>query len=190
MDFEGYLVLNSIIGLATLLWLAYGPWQRLVVDVARQRLFEIRDELFDLAVDGEIDFKSPQYVETRRRINGLIKYIHKLTVFRFIMLEITMRKMAPPTREADDSADSAANAKIEGMLNRCSRILLVQFWVRSPLLVISSIFLPVALFAAMLSGSFRSFVFNWLARAKEEINQDAAATQVNDAKQMPRYQPA
>ncbi|HOP78677.1 MAG TPA: hypothetical protein PLD05_14400 [Thermogutta sp.] len=55
----------------------YIPYQAYRLDLFRQRLFEIRDELFDKAADGVIDFKSPLYRKTRDIINGYIRFGHR-----------------------------------------------------------------------------------------------------------------
>jgi hypothetical protein len=59
------------------------PYARL--DGFRQKMFGIRDELFDYAADGGIAFDHPAYVLLRRQMNGFIRYGHQLTVFRCLM---------------------------------------------------------------------------------------------------------
>ncbi len=55
------------------------------VDSFRQKMFCVRDEMFDFAADGNIAFDDPAYLLLRRQMNGLIRYGHQLTVFRSIM---------------------------------------------------------------------------------------------------------
>jgi hypothetical protein len=55
------------------------------VDSFRQRMFCVRNEMFDFAADGNISFDDPAYVLLRRQMNGMIRYGHQLTVFRTIM---------------------------------------------------------------------------------------------------------
>ncbi len=57
----------------------YGPWQTLCIDWARQRLFEARDQLFDLAAQGKMSFNSTQYVELRRGFETTIRFAHKVS---------------------------------------------------------------------------------------------------------------
>ena len=54
------------------------------VDFTRQQLFEIRDELFDYALDGGVAFANPAYTQLRDLINGLIRFAHRLTVWRLL----------------------------------------------------------------------------------------------------------
>ena len=48
MNETHYLIAGTVY-LVAVIALLYGPWQRLMIDMARQRLFELRDEVFDLA---------------------------------------------------------------------------------------------------------------------------------------------
>jgi hypothetical protein len=68
-----------------LLWaLFYLSARALLLDILRQQLFAIRDELFDFAADGGIDFDEPAYRELRGDINSLIRFAHKLSFARMI----------------------------------------------------------------------------------------------------------
>ena len=50
--------LVGLVTLAALLCLFYGPWQALCTDLSRQFIFEGRDQLFDMALAGRLDFDS------------------------------------------------------------------------------------------------------------------------------------
>jgi len=52
------------------------------LDCYRQKMFAVRDELFDYAADGHISFDDPAYVLLRSQMNGMIRYGHQLTLFR------------------------------------------------------------------------------------------------------------
>jgi hypothetical protein len=52
------------------------------LDCYRQKMFAVRDELFDYAADGNISFADPAYVLLRNQMNGMIRYGHQLTLFR------------------------------------------------------------------------------------------------------------
>lgn len=47
-------------------------------DEFRQRLFALRDELFDLAAAGRIEFDHPAYRLLRATLNGYIRFAHQL----------------------------------------------------------------------------------------------------------------
>ncbi len=55
------------------------------VDLFRQSMFALRDELFDYARSGKIQFNDPAYVLLRALMNGFIRYAHHLTVYRTLM---------------------------------------------------------------------------------------------------------
>jgi hypothetical protein len=74
------------------------PAQRL--DRFRQRMFAIRDEVFDFAADGKIAFRYPAYILLRRQINGFIRYGHHLTVFRTLMTAAIHEIYRRPTTSA------------------------------------------------------------------------------------------
>ena len=52
----------------------------------RQRLFEVRDALFDAAVEGVVPFNHPAYGMARQFINGLIRFAHRLNTTTFISI--------------------------------------------------------------------------------------------------------
>ena len=78
----------TIIMLAALAVILYGPWQNYCTDAARQTLFEVRDDLFDMAANGEISFESSEYRTIRSSIEKNIRYAHTLTVWRFVQFPL------------------------------------------------------------------------------------------------------
>jgi hypothetical protein len=62
------------------------------LDGFRQKMFSIRDEMFDYAADGNIAFDHPAYVMLRHQMNGFIRHGHQLTVFRCLMT-VAIRKV-------------------------------------------------------------------------------------------------
>jgi hypothetical protein len=68
---------------ATALWLVWHfTWRRACQERYRQTLFEVRDELFDFARDGGIDFSDPAYIALRSHINSMIRFSHLISVTR------------------------------------------------------------------------------------------------------------
>lgn len=55
------------------------------IDVLRDRLFKIREELFDYAARGGVSFNDPAYGRLRKLINSLIRFAHRLTFTRFLV---------------------------------------------------------------------------------------------------------
>jgi hypothetical protein len=83
MAMEALQILAWAIGLALVLFFltAYRQFQ---VDLLRYRLFVARDELFKQAEQGTIDFNNPAYGMTRTTLNGMLRFAHEVSVFRFL----------------------------------------------------------------------------------------------------------
>ena len=75
----------ALIAISLFLLFFYGPWQAIMVDYARQIVFEQRDAVFDLAAHGRLDFNSREYKIIRDSFNNLIKFAHELNWMRIIM---------------------------------------------------------------------------------------------------------
>lgn len=74
-----------------LLWCVwhYG-WYRFCQDFLRQRLFDIRDEMFDAVAMKRLDlgFSSPAYVKMRRALNAQIRFTHRVDLATIFVLPI------------------------------------------------------------------------------------------------------
>lgn len=86
--------LSSMVSIFAL-WVAfdagYRPYR---VNVLRDRLFQLRSELFELAKDGNLGanaFRDPAYVRVRHGLNGFIRHGHQFTPFRLLLLLWTSR---------------------------------------------------------------------------------------------------
>jgi|ERR1035437_4642099 hypothetical protein len=77
------LELLFVLGLCSIVFFRILPIFRL--DSFRQKMFAVRDEMFDFAAKGAISFDDPAYVLLRKHMNGMIRYGHHLTVFRMLM---------------------------------------------------------------------------------------------------------
>lgn len=69
--------LAALITLAIGYFFFYVVWQQYVLDVTRQQLFELRDQLFDIAVEGKLSFQSDTYKTLRRIFNASIRFTHE-----------------------------------------------------------------------------------------------------------------
>ncbi len=117
------------------------PYARL--DGFRQKMFAIRDEMFDYAADGNIGFDHPAYSLLRQQMNGFIRYGHQLTVFRFLMTVIAHKIAGRQTtatwfsewQKALDSIDQySVRKKLEDFHDRGMRLAIKRLLVGSPLL--------------------------------------------------------
>jgi hypothetical protein len=93
------------IGILLLLLWAFLHWcvRDYRTEVFRQRLFEIRDRLFDAAAAGAIAFDHPAYGMVRQMINGFVRFGHRLNTTRVVTLMI-MLWVYPSLRRRDFDA--------------------------------------------------------------------------------------
>ncbi|MHB8500023.1 MAG: hypothetical protein ACYDCG_02095 [Candidatus Acidiferrales bacterium] len=61
------------------------------LDEFRQQMFLIRDELFDYAAAGKINFDEGAYRLLRKSMNGFIRYGHQLTFFRLCVTMVELK---------------------------------------------------------------------------------------------------
>jgi len=75
-----------------MLWVMFFWWYRdYRLDYFRQQLFALRDELFDLAREGELSFTDDVHRLTRGMLNGTIRFGHKLGFVDMVCLIASTR---------------------------------------------------------------------------------------------------
>jgi hypothetical protein len=79
------IVIKSFLSLIVLAFVVFRLWPGQRVDLFRQQMFALRDELFDFAADGNVSFEDPAYNLLRELMNGFIRYAHNLTPYRTLM---------------------------------------------------------------------------------------------------------
>lgn len=81
--------LSSVVSILAL-WIVFDAgYRRYRVDILRNRLFQLRSELFEVAGGGRLGargFQDVAYLRIRRRLNGFIRYGHQFTLFRLFVL--------------------------------------------------------------------------------------------------------
>jgi len=85
----------------TLYWLYEVEYKRYRLDKFRDKLFMIRGGLFDAAARGEIPLDHPAYLILRTNINGMIRFSHDLTFFRFLLMRSEMKSEGGKSRSAE-----------------------------------------------------------------------------------------
>lgn len=140
------------IGMAVLVAFLYGPWQTFVEAVVRQKMFKIRDELFDYAADGNISFDNENYIRVRSSINGFIRFAHTMT-----WVNLAIGKRVLPRNEDDKGlskmlvTDESLSKEVRDRLNQsilsCLISMILLTFLRSPfLMLLLSVMFPVLLF--------------------------------------------
>ena len=155
---EAVNILEWLVASAFLVWFFYGPWNRFVVDLARQNLFEIRDEVFLIAADQALSFDSKTYQGVRGRLNGMIKYCHHLTL---VSVVFAATKRTPDAESSEDTIslirslpDKEIAANLERRYYQAIFVMLTAMIFRSALLTLAFLFLlPFVVISELLRGS-------------------------------------
>jgi hypothetical protein len=93
MDKLAVVILN-LAAISALLYLFDYPYRRYRERALRDQLFCIRDRLFVAAEQGVLSFNDPAYGNTRRILNGMIRFAHNFTLWRTFLLVVADR-LAP-----------------------------------------------------------------------------------------------
>ena len=162
------------------------------LDSFRQRMFTIRDGLFDYAADGNIPFDHPAYLLLRAQMNGYIRFAHDLTVFR-ILMTVAARKIRGENPSSwhdgwERAIESIRNPDVQSQLRLFHHQALILAVKRllfgSPLLwLMTLVFVVQLLFQGAFSGatqlikaaSKKVFTGPINARSIEEVAAGAAA---------------
>lgn len=104
--------LHFSVALAVLVFTWHRVWKTLALDIVRQNLFSIRDQLFDLAAEGKhgLGFDSPVYGAFREQLNHRIRYAHRVSSFHIWITSFIALLFG--SRFRDDLAGAASIAEV------------------------------------------------------------------------------
>jgi hypothetical protein len=91
-------IIVSTLSLAGLWVLFYWPYREYRRDKLRTELFELRQDLFDLARNGDLEFSHPVYALLRTTINGFIRVGHE---FNLVGALVFTSPLGPATEERE-----------------------------------------------------------------------------------------
>jgi len=170
-------ILELLASLGFLVWFVRGPWQAILVDITRQRLFEIRDSIFLMAADGKLDFQSEPYLELRNRLNRSIRFCHNARVSRLIAsawVEDEVSEKSTSWSLIEKVQDESVRRDLEVKAAEAAMHLAALMVLRSPILLILSMpLVPILLVYELLSGGFKHLVA-WVGENLErDIDLDA-----------------
>lgn len=95
-----------------MVWLFYGPWQRLCVDSARQEMFEARNALFSYAEEGLWSFQSYEYRYIRSQFEIMIRFAHRNSWPRVLFLRFLTRSQRTHPSSIAQIISSIENADL------------------------------------------------------------------------------
>lgn len=143
--------INSVISLFLILILVFYFHREYRVSKLRQDLFELRDSLFDEAINGNIKFSSKSYIATRLMINGMIRFSHNISfsrmVFHEIMLSPEDRLFVKQRFESKIEGSSKEDIELTKKYIQSANRLIVRHMVFSPP-VLCTMLLPLLIFIA------------------------------------------
>jgi len=133
--------LELIASVIFLIWCFYGPWNRFLVDLARQNLFEIRNDIFLMAADGDIKFSSDIYKMVRDRLNRMIRYCDGITMFGIVVAFVFAKKdqqpdLVDPIALIRSLPDKETSKELELKYNQAFRVMLGTTILRSAILIL------------------------------------------------------
>jgi hypothetical protein len=83
-------IVRAALGLLAIWALFYVSIRSYLLDDLRQALFEIRDDLFDMAAEGgAISFDDPSYKSLRHDLNSLIFFADKISFMRIALTPVS-----------------------------------------------------------------------------------------------------
>jgi hypothetical protein len=118
----------------------YGPWQWYCVDRTRQKLFEIRARVFNLAAAGEISFASPQYLAIRDSLNKRLRFAHRVCwqqMPAITLVHPNLPSESELTRQIRSIENPALRAILEKEARRARQAMADLIIHRSPFLLIA-----------------------------------------------------
>ena len=156
-------------------WLVwYQFWIPYRVDYFRQRLFDLRDRLFAYAKAGNLEFTDPAYVNLRRAINALIRYGHRVTIWRIVMGMWALKKWGRSPM-ANDAAewekhvaaieDEETKRRMSGFGNEMLKTVLTHTILISPMTIAAIVFM--AIYLRMVAKVVESMAKSWSAARKK-----------------------
>lgn len=135
-------VIEGVIAALVLIFLFYGAWQSFIVEISRQRLFEIRDSIFDQMVAGDFSPSDESYKEIRNTFNSLIRFCHNTTLLRMIVFKLVLKSVGfqSPSYPETLIKDPVLKQVIDEKLKEAFRLIIIQMCIRS---FIFLIFMPL-----------------------------------------------
>lgn len=159
-----YLIINLLL-LFGLLGFIYGPYQHLIINICRQRLFVVRDEIFDLALEGRMDFADPRYRTIRSSIETDIRYLHSTTLPRIVLAALFMKPSGGQSvvgAAIDAIEDPELRVELRSYRNISTFIVMGSAGLRSPFIL--TLLVPVFVYKFFVGDLYAIF-----SRAKTDI---------------------
>lgn len=165
------------------LWALLWCWRCYRVDAFRQRLFDLRDELFDFAASGHIPFDHPAYGRLRTAMNGMIQFGHRLTFTRLcltFLLFATSREIVKPFEQWVDAVNEIDSAETRQQLlafhDRMGEVIFSHLCVSNPIFAVLVI---IAIATSIVSAAAKQFLDAFKMKGLELLEAQAVEAQMD-----------
>ena len=156
-------ILLFLISLLCLWFFLFFLYKELAVDIFRQQMFQLRDELFDAASNGLIEYNHPAYIVLRNTMNGFLRFGHRVSLFEVLVTGLALgsdhfkirKTFRQVWQEAEITLSSEQRKEMQRYLLRLNELLIIQSFLGSPIFVI---FLFIGFILMQLPGSIYGFV--------------------------------
>jgi len=147
---EIYILWSSLLSLALLIVFLFWLYMDYRNDNFRQKMFKVRDSMFDDAANKKIDFENPSYGMLRSAINSHIRFAHKLNLFQTVLF-ITLVEAEKDnlgetfSKRFESSLEELTSSEKEIYENYFLQVnfLIVEHLVLSSPLILITIFIPL-----------------------------------------------
>lgn len=155
------LVFQSVACIALIAFVLLKFWSEARLDAFRQRIFAIRDQLWDYAADGNVGFDDPAYRLLRQSMNGLIRYGHQLTFFRVCITALEFHTATQPPRS---NWSENWQSSLKRLSNEAVRTRLEEFHAQAMQVVANRLIMgsPTLLLLVVLSIPLLMLRMGWL----------------------------
>jgi hypothetical protein len=112
---------------AALVFVRWNLYEGYRMDAFRQRLFDLRKELFEYAADGGISFEHEAYELLRTRINRLIRYAHTYSLVHLFLALAFEHEDATPKTEIETAIEAIRDPRVRERLTWINTRVTVYF---------------------------------------------------------------
>ena len=156
-------------------------WQGLCTDITRQRHFELRDQLFLLAMNGRVGFSDSVYRDLREMLNDRIRMAHRIRISDFISWLIVHKGIVPKDHTLSDKiemvSDSDLRSELRRIYNQVNQYLSIHIIVRSPICILIAPFVVLIILFAFIGGGAVACT-RWFLNLARIVDDDAGIKRI------------
>ena len=115
------------------------------IDALRQKLFQLRGELFDWANKGEISFDNDAYITLRETINTYIRFAHFFNLTRFILFSMVLNNKGDIHKTFQE--------KLKGIQNREQKKVIITYYRKLTDCIMNHIISSPVVFSIMVAST-------------------------------------